>query len=639
MRLRRCLLIALVSCSLAAGAVAGDAWLDNDPAAIWGRAPGVYREGENWYAIVHVKPSVTRVRLTGDFTNWQERAVDLIRTPDRKFWWFKGTDESFARPPRAGDKYKFWISNAGSEDAWRQDPAARHVEDSNLESASLITIGEEYNWGDHAWRRPNWQHHAIYEMHTLRFTDRNVDAAGNKLPPFLQIAEELDGDGTNDYLNQLGVRTIELMPMHEFPGAISWGYNPSFFYAIESSYGTPDDFKKLVDTAHQNGIAVFLDVIVNHAGTGDNVLWQYAQDDLHHGTYYDGETPWGPLVNFDDDVARHYFAQCLRFLAKEYHLDGFRVDSTHLIHHEDDENIRQPGSSGGWQFLREIRKAAKSVDRKLLLIAEELPNDWHVTADVVVEKSNGDRHAPFDSQWCDWFHDHFRDVLRGGSLDQADKIFRNFGDGWEDGVLYVESHDEVGNHDGRIAKVARNGKGAEMAQLAATGTILARGIPMIFMGQEAGETRQFGHDDDQLRAENPGSGETWWDDRLPLGEYETDGPRKKVHDWYRRMLEIRSEDLETFASSPIELKYANDDAGIVAFTRAGGKYLVVLNFRQTERPKYNVSALGNYRELANTGWPEFNVGGADKPTRGKTLRNVRTVTIPAYGAVVLKRRN
>src|SRR6478752_6373477 len=94
---------ALASVVGASNAVsAGDAWLDNDPDAIWGRSPGFYKEGSDWYAIIHVKPAVTRVRLAGDFTNEASNAIELTRTPDGKFWWFKGTDASFSRPPVAG---------------------------------------------------------------------------------------------------------------------------------------------------------------------------------------------------------------------------------------------------------------------------------------------------------------------------------------------------------------------------------------------------------------------------------------------------------------------------------------------------------------------------------------------------------
>jgi 1,4-alpha-glucan branching enzyme len=201
------------------------------------------------------------------------------------------------------------------------------------------------------------KHHVIYQLHPLRFTNRNQHADGQTLPPLLQIADELDNDGHHDYLNDVGVTAIQLMPVSGFPGDHSWGYNPSFFYVIESAYGEPDYLKKLVDTAHSNGIAVILDLVYNHGGVGDNILWQIAQQDPHHGTYYDGDTKWGPMINFDGDVARDFFVQNFGYLAREYRVDGFRFDFTRPIHNRSDDSIRvRDRVEGGGSFARYERK-------------------------------------------------------------------------------------------------------------------------------------------------------------------------------------------------------------------------------------------------------------------------------------------
>ena len=213
--------------------------------------------------------------------------------------------------------------------------------------------------------------------------------------------------------------------------------------------------------------------------------------------------------------------------------------------------------------------------------------------------------------------------------------FTGFGDSWQDAVVYAESHDEVGNTDDRIAKRGRDGKGWEMAQLAAAGTILARGIPMLFMGQEAGETLQFGQDDGRVVAE---TAPTWWDDRLPLGAYESDPGRAKVLAWYRRMLQIRRGDMSRLAAGDITITHLNDANGIAAFTRDGGKYAVVLNFRGTSWEHYDVGVRGRYQELANTSWPAFNLGGYPERSRGgEVAHEITDVPVPAYGAVVLVR--
>jgi 1,4-alpha-glucan branching enzyme len=619
----------------------GDAWLADDANAIWNRSPGFYREGSDWYAIVHVKPGVTRVRLAGTFTDWADHAVDLTRTPDGKFWWFKGADDSFHRPPAAGDGYKFILNHGeGSPDVWRQDPAARRVENSGLGSNSLVTISDAYEWQDDDWSRPEWHRHMIYQVHPLRFTDRNLDADGQSLSPFLQLTEELDNDGTNDYLNHTGTTAVQLLPVNEFFGDVGWGYNPSFFYAVESAYGAPDDLKRLVDTAHRNGIAVILDVVYNHGGSDDNILWQMAQESLHDGTYYDGDTRWGAMINFDNDIARHFFVQNIAYLAREFHIDGFRFDFTRPIHNESDGNITVRGSGGGWRFLREVRAAAKAVDPGIILIAEELPNTWYVTREAVDSQFAGDSHGPFDAQWADPFHDHFKEVLKGQHLNNLYEVFTHFGDSWQDALIYTESHDEVGNTDDRIARRARDGKGWEMLQVAAAGTICGRGIPMIFMGQEAGETMQFGQDDRKLGEYNPGTGHTWWDDRLDLNAYESDAGRRKVRGWHRRLFEIRGEDPEAFAWPDIAIAHIHDENGVAAFVRGDGKYLIVLNFKGNSWDQYEVGVSGRYRELANTSWPAFNLGGYAERTRGgDAAHQLDNVPVPAYGAVVLRREN
>jgi 1,4-alpha-glucan branching enzyme len=611
-------LICLLALSAGTRAQPDRGWLDNDPATIWSRPPGFYEEGGQWYAILHARPDVRRVRLVGDFTDEATGGIDLTSTPDGKFWWFKGQSRNFSRPPRAGDCYRFELTRRDGTTLRIQDPAARQVESSNLSACSRVTISSDYVWHDTSWHRPGWEYYLIYELHPLRFSNRNIG-----LTPIKRVTEELNGDGQDDYINNLHVTAVELMPINEFQGDFSWGYNPSFFYAVESSYGTPDQLKELVDTAHQHGIAAVLDLEVNHGGNGDNILWQVAQDDITHGTYYNGDTVWGPMVHFADDVARHFFVQNAVFLAREYHIDAFRFDMTRPIHNPDDGNIRLRGSGGGWEFLCEIRRQLKAVDPGILLIAEELPNDWGVTVENASFGCAPDGHGPFDSQWSDPFHDRFADALAGGNLGQLSDAFASHGDSWQDELIYTESHDEVGNVDARIARRGRAGKGWEMDQIAGAGTVLARGIPMLFMGEESGESKQFSQNSD---------------DRLPLTAYETDPGRNKVRGWWQRMFDIRRGDLGRFAWGNFTLTHLNDANGIIAFTRDGGKYLVVLNFKGGDWAHYDVGVRGRYQELANTSWPAFNLGNYTERTRGGDRAfDIVDLPIPAWGAVVLVR--
>ena len=597
-----------------------DAWLDGDANSIWQRSPGVYKENNNWYVIFHAAPGDTNVKIYGDFTNGLTNAVPLTRTPDGKFWWFKGTDSSFSSVPKHGDQYRFVLDRSGSSQTF-QDPAARWVTHSGLDASgpgmgmSRINLSSDYQWQSNSWIRPSQDQFNIYQVHPLRFTDRNTGT------PFQQVIEELDNDGSNDYINNLGVTALELLPVNEFAGALSWGYNPSFFYAVEESYGGPDDLKALVDKAHQNGIAVILDLEYNHVASGDNVLWS-----VDNTTYMDGDTVWGPLYNFNNDIAKHFLIQNALYLAKEFRIDGFRFDHTNTIHNVNSWFVTVQGDGGGWDFLRELYGNVKSLDNNIWMTGEELPDWWGLTADDTGSNVAGSNHAPMDSQWTDTFHDNFKSVLTGASLDNLWPVFGHFGDGWQDATVYTESHDEVGNTDDRIAKRGRDGKGWEMNQVSLAGTVLARGTPMVFMGQEAGEATQFHID--------------WWDDRLPLNVYESDVGRQKVLAWYQKMNEIRANDLTTLATGDSWVTHIHNNNGVAAFTRADSKYVIVLNFGPTTWSNYDVGISGNYRELANTSWPQYNVGGAPWSSRGGDQAfQINNVNIPAYGAVVLMKED
>jgi 1,4-alpha-glucan branching enzyme len=599
------------------------AYLDNNPSAIWERTPGFYKEGKYWYAIIHAPNSVGRVRLIGDFTakssnpdsidTMKKYAVELTNTPDGKFWWFKGTNNSFHRVPKNGDRYKFIFD----EDSYFQDPAARWVEHSGENAYSKVLIND-YEWSSTNWERPGWEYYMIYQLHPLRFTSRNREKS-----PFLELIEELDGDGYNDYLNDLNFTAIEFLPLNEFPGDENWGYDPAFYYSIESKYGSPNEFKILIDTAHKKGKAVIMDLVYNHASNRDNILYTIDKE-----TYFKGDTKWGAMINFKNDIARHFFIQNILYLAKEFKVDGFRFDATRVMHVDDGnyygDLINEPGVNG-WYFLREIREKVKQYDSRIILFAEELPNDWYLTSENVQSSWAGDFHGPFDSQWCDPFHDNFVDVLAGGHLDKLKNVFTYFGDSWCDAVQYTSSHDEVGNEDRRIAKIARDGKGWEMCQIAAAGTFLSRGIPMSFMGQEGGESRQF-----HIH---------WWNDRIPIQEYEDDYGKSKVKDWFQNIIDIRKTSLDIFAKSTIDIVHIHDENGIVAFTRDYGKYLIVLNFRGKGWYRYNVGVSGFYQEIANTSWPQFRLdyNRPEVSRKGYFPYYIDKVPIPAYGAVVLVR--
>lgn len=570
------------------------------------RRPGAYDEGGDIRVALHA-PAAARVEVVGE---WSPQPLPMKSTRDGAYWW--------ARIPKAGlgdyhgRKYRFRMD----ETVFTQDPAAGWVESSWNQAWSRLVRSDKFVWQDQNWQRPGREYLSIYQVHPRRFTNRFPND-----PPLKRLTREISEQG--GYLRDLGITAILLMPLNEVGTENSWGYDPAYFYAIENDYGGPDALKELVNTCHQNGLAVLLDVVFNHAGTTDNILWSLAQQ-----TFFDGDTEWGAMVNFDHPQCVHFFAQNLVYLAKEYHLDGFRLDHTGTIVHSAawdqwSRYVKQLGSGGGWDFLHALRSTLHSqVDSRCLLMAEHLPNEWSLT----------NFGGPMDTQWCDDFHDVLVKACRGEwimpALANALKLSHTACDDWYKVTNYPESHDEVGNTDDRIANVAGWGRGLRMSKVAAAATLLSRGIPLFFMGAESGEHRQF----------KMGQSTT-----LDLDHYLLDDDKGRVRGWWRQLLRLRRNPAIS-GPAPVDVRFA--DGQLLAFSRGNrGDYFVLLNFGAWTRwhpLDYLNLGDGVFRELWNSTWPAFAINGEqeDEHTNGgRDARVTRSnwLQIPDYGVIILER--
>jgi 1,4-alpha-glucan branching enzyme len=553
------------------------------------------------------------VQVTGDWTGWRRRPLEMRSTMDGAYWWAEVPVDEVVRHSNGDDyhglRYKFLLNGTRLV----QDPAAGWVENSNPASASRLLRHSRFRWTDAGWRIPGWDHLIVYQLHPARFSGR----FGHAIPPLLRVARELEDKA--GYLRGLGVTALLLMPVNEVGSINSWGYDPAFFYAVEESYGGPDALKQLVDTCHRHGIAVLLDVVFNHAGTTDNVLWPVARS-----SFFDGDTQWGAMINFDHPQCRHFFEQNLVYFQREYHIDGFRLDHTHTIVHSDKPGwfVTQPGSGGGWEFLDGLRRALHGqADRRCILTAEHLPNEWAVT----------NYPGPMDSQWCDDFHDRLVDACAGQhvmpQLAEAMLLSHTACDDWFKVTNYPESHDEVGNVNSRIAWVAGQGRGLRMAKVAATMTLFSRGIPMWFMGAESGEHRQF-HASEHTT--------------LDLDRYLASDSQRRVRSWWQALCGLRRNP-NLKGPAPLRIHHAQDQTLVLSRGMAR-EFFVVCNFGWSAR-RESLARLGmpdgSYRELWNSTWPAFAVEHEDEHTNGGRnahLRRDHGLNIPDYGAVVLQRR-
>jgi maltooligosyltrehalose trehalohydrolase len=382
-----------------------------------------------------------------------------------------------------GQRYGFRLAG-GPE---RPDPASRWQPE-GVHGPSAVLFPQRFAWSEGAWAGLPRPELVIYELHAGTFTTAGTFDA---LVP--RLAE----------LRELGITAIELMPVAQFPGERNWGYDGVYPYAVQNSYGGPQGLVRLVNAAHRHGLAVILDVVYNHLGPEGNYLAEF-------GPYFTDRhrTPWGQALNFDDrgcDAVRAFVLHNVRQWILDYRLDGLRLDAVHAIYDFSPRHI-----------LRQIKEAADDAARRLgrpvHVIAESNLNDVRLLDPV-------DRGGyALDAQWSDDFHHSLHALLTG----ERNGYYRDFGQAQQlakalsqtfvyDGcyspfrerchgapagdhpgdrfVIAIQNHDQVGNR----ARGDRFGTLLSPAQqrLAAGLLLLAPHVPLLFMGEEYGETRPF----------------------------------------------------------------------------------------------------------------------------------------------------
>jgi malto-oligosyltrehalose trehalohydrolase len=241
-----------------------------------------------------------------------------------------------------GTRYRFVLPDSVAV----PDPASR-FQPQDVHGASEVIAPNAYSWTDESWRGRGWEECVIYELHVGAFTaDGTFRAAIDRL----------------DELRDLGITAIELMPVADFPGRWNWGYDGVLLFAPDSSYGRPEDLKRLVDAAHARGIAVILDVVYNHFGPDGNYLPLYSHTftESHH-------TPWGAAVNYDAEHSksvRDLIINNAVYWICEYNFDGLRLDAVHAIIDESSQHLLM-------ELATAVREAGGDRHIHLLLENEE----------------------------------------------------------------------------------------------------------------------------------------------------------------------------------------------------------------------------------------------------------------------------
>src|SRR3984893_13853361 len=244
-------------------------------------------------------PAARRVELS---LAGAKRSTHIPLQEQTKGWFELVTDAA-----RHGTQYRFRID--GEQEV--PDPASR-FQPRDVHGPSEVIDPESFEWRDDGWRGRPWEEAVIYELHVGTFTPSGK---------FSSVRTRLE------YLAELGITAIELMPVADFPGKRNWGYDGVLPFAPDSSYGRPDDLKRLIDTCHARGICVLLDVVYNHFGPEGNYLHLYAPDFFTERS----RTPWGAAINFACPHVRRFYVENALYWLEEYHFDGLRFDAVHAI--------------------------------------------------------------------------------------------------------------------------------------------------------------------------------------------------------------------------------------------------------------------------------------------------------------------
>jgi len=415
-------------------------------------------------------PNATNVGVRGDFNNWV--ASSLVAEG--------GGNWSIDIPGAiVGQQYRYHINGSLS----KRDPRSRRVTNSGSSGNSVIYDSGAFDWSGIPEPKPARKDTVMYQMHIGTFagspTPRTFDHATNLL----------------DHVQRLGINVIQAMPVNEFAGNQSWGYNPADQFAIESSYGGPDAFKRFVRACHQRGIAVFMDVVHNHYGPSDTATWRF--DNWYQGSfggiyfYNDNRayTPWGNTrPDYGRSQVRDFIRDQILMFINEYRIGGFRWDAPYYIINSD-----QGHNQSGEFMLRDINWELSQNYSYVQRIAEDNAFDYSMN---------------FQSQWdvaSRW-------TLHGQITTPSDAnrnmfTVRDMLQNWAslNRVLFSEAHDYIAANHGRSRLPSEIDTGnpesyaARKRSLLAAGIVLtAPAIPMIFQGQEMLETQAF-HDNVPLR--------------------------------------------------------------------------------------------------------------------------------------------
>lgn len=587
-----------------------------------------------------------------DFLLWSPfaKSVELI-VNDKQF--FSAEKEEYGywsyttKEIKPGDTYQIKINTRKI----LSDPASLSQPEGVHDASRAIDLNA-FKWDDEDWKGIDTSNQLIfYEIHTGTFTHK-----GN----FLGVVEQID------YLKQLGVNVIELMPVAQFPGSRNWGYDGVYPFAVQNSYGGANGLQKLVNAFHKNGIAVVLDVVYNHLGPEGNYLNEF-------GPYFTDKykTPWGKALNFDDewcDGVRRYYIENMLMWLRDFHFDGLRLDAVHAI--------KDLGAKHIIQELKENADKLSAITKKKYFLIGEIDLN-----DVRFINSPQEGGYGLDMQWCDEFHHSVHSLVTGehngyysdfGELWQLEKSFnsayvydgiysphrkKKFGSSTSGKpgnkfVVFIQNHDQVGNR--MLGERLSGLVDFEVLKLAAGAMFVSPFVPFIFMGEEYAESNPFqyftSHTDEELvklvrkgRMEefkdfmnaanipDPQSTETFKNSILKWDNLHS--KKNLIFDFYKELIRLKKFHpvLKSFDRSGTHARIINDKAIQLLRKTDNHILLAVMNFSDGEM-KYDLSLISKISLVILLDSSEEKWGG---PNKKSEISNEREITVNPHSIVML----
>ena len=551
-----------------------------------------------------------------------------------------------------GTRYFFQLDGAREV----PDPASR-FQPEGVHGPSEVVDLNQFQWTDQNWQGRTLERSIFYEIHVGTYTAQGTFDA--LIPHIPELVE-------------LGITTVELMPVAQFPGSRNWGYDGVYPFAPQNSYGGPEPLQRFVNAAHEQGLSVALDVVYNHLGPEGNYLNAY-------GPYFTDRyrTPWGQALNFDgagSDEVRRFFIENALYWLENYHFDALRLDAVHGIF---DFSARH--------FLTEIKSAvgalSKRLGRMIHCIAESDLNDSRL---LLNHEQGG---YDLDAQWSDDFHHSVHRLLTG----EDRGYYADFGgigplaatlrDGWyykgqyshyrqrrhgnsprgiaaSQVVVCNQNHDQVGNRAAgeRLSSLVN----FEALKLAAGITLLSPFVPLLFMGEEYGETAPFqyftSHGDPELvEAVRRGRREEFaafgWEAEKAVPDPQDEStflrskpdhsrkceePHRTLLRLYQNLIRTRRE-YDLGDPAPRSVREIGDSALLVLRQAERSQHLMIFNFGKSPMALNLPDVPGTWRMVMNSADASWNSPGYDLPDQ--ITLNADGLELSPYSFMVMEQEH